>query len=74
MTSHDVVSNIHQSLMNGLAVGLVLIPVLLSVLPLPEAPHLQHSDIHEEAEKDGVQKVDPEEGVSYDMDVGVVAP
>jgi len=28
----------------GLAVGLILIPVVLSVLPLPDAPHLQEHD------------------------------
>ena len=26
----------------GLAVGLVLLPVVLSVIPMPDAPHLRH--------------------------------
>ena len=41
----------------GLSVGLILIPVVLSVLPLPEAPHLQEHAVGggrgEEKEEDG---------------------
>jgi hypothetical protein len=40
----------------GLSVGLILIPVVLSVLPLPDAPHLQEhggGDGHGEGKEEG---------------------
>lgn len=31
-----------STILYGLAVGLVLLPVVLSVIPMPPAPHLKH--------------------------------
>jgi|TARA_B100001142_G_scaffold290376_1_gene307788 hypothetical protein len=31
-----------STILYGLAVGLVLLPVVLSVIPMPDAPHLRH--------------------------------
>ena len=32
-----------STILYGLAVGLVLLPVVLSVIPMPDAPHLRHA-------------------------------